>query len=90
MTGRIEILHYGKLIYRERFRLWEIEELPWEKKVQSRERQFNLKLSRLLKSMPFYDPDHIKIFVTFKSKMNDGKIPDIQEVQKREGVHEAQ
>lgn len=89
MTGRIEIYHYGNLIYKERFRLWEVEEMPWEYKVQSRERQFNLKLSRLLKSMRLFNSDHTKIFVTFQSKMN-GKIPDIPQVHEREGVHETE
>ena len=90
MTGEIVIYHYGMLIYRERFRLWEVEEMSWEQKAQSRERQYKSKISRLIKAMPFYDPDQTKIFITYKSKMNGAEIPDIQEVQEWEGVHEAE
>lgn len=81
MTGRIAIYHYGTLIYAERFRLWDVSEMPWEMQAKSRERQFNNKIDRLINSMPFLDPDQTKIFITFKSKMNGNEIPNISEVQ---------
>jgi hypothetical protein len=90
MTGSIEIYYYGVPIYKERFRLWEVEEMSWEDKAKSRERQFDLKISRLLKSLPVLFYNQTKIFVTFKSKMNNGEIPDIPEVQEWEGVHEVE
>jgi hypothetical protein len=86
MTGRIEIYHHGNLIYQERFRLWEAEKLTWERKAQSRELQYNLKIARLIKSMSFFDPDQTKIFVTFKSKMNGKELPHLPEVSQWEGV----
>jgi hypothetical protein len=90
MTGRIEIYHYGLLIHQEPFRLWEVEEMSWESKAQSRERQYNSKIVRLIKSMPFFNPDHTKIFVTFKSKLNNAELSDIQEVLEQEGVSQNQ
>jgi hypothetical protein len=91
MTGRIDIYHYGVLIYQERFRLWEVEELSWEDKAKTRERQYNSKVARLIKSMPFYDPDITKIYVTYKSKMNGTeKLSDLPEVQEWKGVSQGQ
>jgi hypothetical protein len=90
MTGRIEIYHFERLIYVDRIRLWEVQEMPWEMQAQSRERQLNAKVTRLIKAMPFYNPDQTKIFVTFNSKMNGTQIPDLPEVQEWKGVHETQ
>lgn len=87
MRGWIEIYHYRRLIYKERFRLWEVDEFTWEQKAQSRERQLNNKIARLIKSMPFYDPTLTQIFVTFKSKMNGTEIPDIPEVPYLREIH---
>lgn len=90
MNCWVEIFQYDRLVYKQRFQLWTVEEMSWDDKAKSRERQLNTIVARLRKAMPFFDPDKTKIFVTLKSKMSNGEIPDIQEVQEREGVYEVE
>lgn len=80
MTGWIEIYQYNRLVFKDSFWLWDVNDRTWKLNVKSRERQLNLIIDRLTKAMSFYDLDHTKIFVTFKSKMNGIEIPDLQEV----------
>lgn len=84
----IEIYRDRGIIYKEQFWLWDVEKRSWELNAKSRERQLNLMIGRLVKAIPFYDPDHTKIYVTFKSKMNHVELPDLQEVPQWEGVPE--
>lgn len=71
MTCLVEIFHYGIPVYRNQVRLYDVEEMSWEDQAKSRERQLNLKIDRLIMKIPFYDKDLTKIFITFKSKMDD-------------------
>jgi hypothetical protein len=64
--------------------------MAWDDKAKSRERQLKSIIARLRKAMPFFDPNKTKIFVTLKSKMNNGEISDIPESQESGAVHEVE
>lgn len=85
MKGWIEIYQHSRLIFKDRIWLWDVNDRSWELNVKSRERQLNLIIDRLIKAMPFYDPDHTKIFVTFKSKMNNDNQGRLLEEQMDDG-----
>jgi hypothetical protein len=90
MNCWVELYQYDQLIYKQRFQLWSVEELPWETNAKSRERQLQAIISRLQKALPFFNSAQTRIFITFKSKMNYAKFPHIPEVSQREGVHEVE
>jgi hypothetical protein len=71
MSCWIEIYQDRRLIHKENIWLWYLKGRPWEQGVQSRERQLNKKIERLLKSIAIIDTSNIQVFIKFKSKMNN-------------------